>query len=247
MLVALWGVRGGSGVTTTAAALAVVMSSDRHVLAVDLAGDLPELLPAAGAADPGVAEWLRAGAGRPRLGLWPGRTVPAGTGLELAPRGLGHLDGGRAALAMVRELEGESREVIIDCGMLGVGGLEPSVRTAGHVLSRGAHRSVLVTRACRLSMRRLVTTPVRCTHVIVVREEGRAVGLAEVEDAADAPVVAVVPWDAAVARAVDAGGFAGGVPASLTRALIGARERLAGLGASAPPPALATAAVGRAR
>ncbi len=68
-----------------------------------------------------------------------------------------------------------------------------------------ASDSLLVTRACYLSLRRLVAGPVRPSGVVLVTEAGRALGRADVEDVVGVPVVAEVPIEPAVARAVDAG------------------------------------------
>jgi hypothetical protein len=219
MVTAVWGVRGGAGVTTVAAAMALSAAQrEQGALLVDLGGDALELLARGGVADPGVAEWLRA---RPDvMGCWSGRTLRVGERLTLAPRGVGLLDGGSAALRLFRELDDDPRNVIVDCGQLGQSGSSPHT-AAGQLIARRAHHSFLVTRACRLAMRRLRTTPVRCTAVIVVREPGRGLSAEEIETAADAPVVAELPWDPAVAWAVDHDGFAGGVPDSLASAFGG--------------------------
>jgi hypothetical protein len=55
--------------------------------------------------------------------------------------------------------------------------------------------------------------------VVVVREPGQVLSNADVEQVVGAPVVTEVACDPAVARAVDAGLLAGGMPRSLSRAL----------------------------
>jgi hypothetical protein len=109
--------------------------------------------------------------------------------------------------------------VIVDCGRLGVADPADPVATIGHLIARSAPRSLLVTRACALSMRWLRTTPVPITGIVVIREPGRTLGRAAIEAAADAPVLVELPYDPAVARAVDAGGLASGLPRSLTSRL----------------------------
>jgi hypothetical protein len=215
---ALWGVRGGAGVTTVAIALAVRASAgDRGALLVDLAGDIPSLVGPVGPGHPGVAEWLRHRHDWPD-GCWVGRTLRPTGRLDVAPRGLGALEDS-AAGRLWSVLRQDPREVLVDCGQLGVADLAEPVATTGHLIARRAARSVLVTRACALSMRRLRTTPLPITGVVVIREPGRTLGRAEIEAAADAPVLVELPYDPAVARAVDEGDLAGGLPTSLSTAL----------------------------
>jgi len=82
-----------------------------------------------------------------------------------------------------------------------------------------ARRSILVTRACYLAMRRAMRAPLRPTGVVIVREPGRVLSTTDIEQVVGAPVTAVVEVDPAVARAVDAGLLAGRLPRSLAKAL----------------------------
>jgi hypothetical protein len=50
---------------------------------------------------------------------------------------------------------------------------------------------------------------------VLVTEPGRVLSARDVEDAADAPVLAVIPLDPQVARLVDAGLLTGRLPRSL--------------------------------
>jgi hypothetical protein len=86
-------------------------------------------------------------------------------------------------------------------------------------VAAGATRSVLVTRACFLSLRRALAAPVQPSQVILLREPGRALNAADIEDVVGAPVIAEVPLDPAVARAVDAGLLASRLPRTLERGL----------------------------
>jgi len=83
------------------------------------------------------------------------------------------------------------------------------------------HRAVslLVTRACYLSLRRVALLRARPDGVILLTEPGRLLGPKDVEHSTGAPVLALVPWDPAVARAVDAGLLAAKVPGSLRQPL----------------------------
>ncbi len=213
MLVACWSVKGGSGTTVVAAGLAVLLARARtpggaaDAVAVDLAGDLPAVLGLPEPAGPGVAEWLLAGA---ELGpdALARLEVEAGPGLRLLPRGDGPLpaDGDRLAAALAG-----SRAVVVDCGSAG--------GEAGLAVAAAASLSLLVLRPCYLALRRAVAAPIRPSGVILVTEEGRALGRQDVEDALGVPVRAEVAWDPAVARCVDAGLLGGRVPRTLERAL----------------------------
>ena len=86
------------------------------------------------------------------------------------------------------------RHVVVDFGMM----------RPGETLRQRASADYLVSRPCYLSLRRAVRGP-RPTGAIVVRDEGRALTVRDVESVLNVPVVATVPVDSAVARAVDAG------------------------------------------
>lgn len=216
MITACWSVKGGSGTTVVAAALASLAA--RHesegVLLVDLAGDLPALL-GVSSEGPGLGDWLLAGDEVPSDAL---------SHLEIsAPGGIhvlasGRLDGhgetaacpGRAeVLAALLGLD--PRRVIVDCGTQPTG--------AALALAAEAPQSLLVLRPCYLALRKALATPVRPTGVVLVNEAERALGRRDVEDALGVPVCATVSIDPAVARAVDAGVLHLRLPRSLEKAL----------------------------
>ena len=82
-----------------------------------------------------------------------------------------------------------------------------------------ADRSVLVTRACYLALRRTVSLPVRPSGVVLVSEAGRALTRSDCERAIGAPVLATVAVDPDIARAVDAGMLRTRVPKGAIKAL----------------------------
>ena len=88
----------------------------------------------------------------------------------------------------------------------------------GPLVDRSA-RSVLVTRACYLSLRRLPAQVRRPTEVALVVEPGRALGRTDVEAVVGSPVRMRIPLDPAIARAVDAGLLARRAPRALLRAV----------------------------
>jgi hypothetical protein len=215
---ACWSVKGGSGTTVVAAALAVLLArrSDDGVLLVDLAGDAAAVLGRPEPAGPGLAGWFAAGSGVPADGL--GRIeVPVSAGFGLLPRGDGPLGPVERAEVLAGSLAAESRSVVVDAGVPRWGG--DAVDPAAAVLASSASESLLVTRACYLSLRRLVAAPVRPSGIVLVTEVGRALSRHDVEEVVGVDVVAEVLIDPSVARAVDAGLLAGRLPRSLERAL----------------------------
>jgi hypothetical protein len=214
---ACWAVKGGSGTSVVAASLALVLARDgAGALLVDLAGDAPAVLGLAEPSGPGITDWLAAGAGVPADGL-ARIEVRVGDGLDLLPRGEGELAPPARVEVLAGLLASEARSVVVDCGTQPTG---RDVHAAGvEVLLAAASDRLLVTRACYLGLRRLVASPFRPTGVVLVTESGRALGRADVEDVVGAPVVAEVPVEPSVARAIDAGMLARRLPRALDRAL----------------------------
>ena len=241
MLVACWSIKGGSGTTVVAAALAVMLArrSPEGAVLADLAGDGAAVLGLPEPGPPGLAGWLSSGDDVPADAL-ARLEVPAGQGLTLLPRGPGPLTAGRAAV-LAGVLDGGARPVVADCGVLSPpGDGEPHERSdatpidaigpraaasppesgdAALALVAAARRSILITRPCYLALRRAHEPPLHPTEVVVVHEPGRALGRADVERIVSAPVVAEVAVDPVVARAVDAGLLAGRLPRSIERSL----------------------------
>lgn len=211
MLVACWSSKGGAGTTVVTAALALVLARREPTGAViaDLAGDIPAALGVAEPESPGLAGWLAAGPSVPAdaLGRLEESVAPA---LALLPRGTGPLAPERADVLSAL-LAGDARPVVADCGA------EPD--GAALTIAAGATRSVLVTRACFLSLRRALQAPLRPSEVVLLTEPGRSLGRLDVEDCIGAPVVAEVAVDPAVARAVDSGLLASRLPRGLAREL----------------------------
>jgi hypothetical protein len=104
-------------------------------------------------------------------------------------------------------------EVVVDVGRLDRAN-GPRAR-----LVTAADRSWLVTRPCYLSLRRAATIGIRPHGVVVLVEPGRALRADDIAAVVGAPVVAEVPIDASVSRAVDAGLLAGRRPRSLLEPL----------------------------
>lgn len=205
MIIACWSVKGGVGTTVVAAGLALVRERrpGTPVLLVDLAGDLPTVLGLPEPVGPGVAEWLAAGPETPPDAL-ARLEIAAGPGLSLLHRGVGPLHPQRAGV-LVQVLAASDRPVVVDCGVIGEGGVASRVAAE-------AGRSLLVSRLCMLAMRRAAVAPLRPSGVVIVRDVGRSLSAHDVGRCAGAPIVADVAADPSVARAVDAGLLASRLP-----------------------------------
>jgi MinD-like ATPase involved in chromosome partitioning or flagellar assembly len=219
VLVTCWSVKGGSGTTVVAAALAVLLSrrlpsSDGGVLLVDAGGDLGAALGLAepGGA-PGLTDWLEAPAD-----VGPGSldrlVVPVGVGLSLLPRGSGGSSSsvvcaGGSAERLLGAMAGRPL-VVVDAGP--PSGFAVEVAAASTL-------SLLVIRPCYLALRRALAAPVRPSGVVVVEEPKRSLDALDIEDVLGVPVQAVVPWSPDIARAVDAGLLGARLPRTLATAL----------------------------
>jgi MinD-like ATPase involved in chromosome partitioning or flagellar assembly len=216
MIIACWSPKGGSGTTVVACGIAAALArfASGGALLADLAGDAAAVLGVPEPARPGLAEWLAAG---PDVGAGAlsRLEVDASAGLRLlawtAPAGGDARPAPGRAEALLEALAADVRPVVADCGTAAGG--------AGLAVAAGAEVSLLVLRPCYLAVRRALAAPIRPSGVVLVTEEGRALGRRDVEEVLGVPVRAEVPLDAAVARAVDAGLLGRRLPRSLERAL----------------------------
>jgi hypothetical protein len=211
VLISCWSVKGGSGTTVVAAALALALARTQPTALVDLAGDLPAALGLPDLEGFGLADWLAAGPEVPSEAL-DRIAVPAAPGLTLFPRGapLGLGSGDDLVTAL-----GGRGTVVADCGVI-----EPDRPT--WAVAAQAQQSLLVLRPCYLALRRAVACPLRPSGVVLVDEPGRSLVRADFEVALGVPVRAQVPWTEAVARSVDAGLLASRMPRALRLAVAGA-------------------------
>jgi hypothetical protein len=202
MLTICWAAKGGSGTTVVTATLA--LSNRAPTLLVDLAGDLPIALGLPVPDGPGIGEWSLSSAPPSRL---DSLRVALADGLDLLPRG--H----RTPVARWREL-GDHLATIPHVVVVDAGTGPPPAE-----LRDQADRVLLVTRACYLAVRRAVDAGEVVDGIVLVEEPGRALGVADLEAALGAPVVARVLLDPAVARAVDAGLLLAKLPGAFRREL----------------------------
>lgn len=204
MLIACWSVKGGSGTSVVAAALALQLARSGDTTLVDMGGDAPAILGLPEPDGPGVSEWLAAGnvdaGGLSRV------SMSAAPGLRLVPLGrepLPESGGERLAAALAGPAN-----VVIDCGSrIGTG---PGLGAAS-----AASISLLVVRPCYLALRRAISAPLRPSGLVIVDEGERSLGQTDVAEVLGVPVRAVIPWDPRVARAVDAGLLVARMPRSL--------------------------------
>ena len=215
VLVACWSVKGGSGTTVVAASLALLMARQRvdAVTFVDLAGDASAVFGVAEPRGPGVTEWADAGDDLPAAALGA-LASPVRDGLRMVHRGSAPIpatSGERIAVAVA-----SLGTAVVDCGQLSS---ERVAFEAASAIASGATQSLLVMRPCFLSLRAAIAAPIRPSGVVLVHDQRRALGKADVEDVLGVPVRAEVTWDAAIARAVDAGLLATSLPSPLCRDL----------------------------
>lgn len=212
MLVACWSVKGGSGTTTVAAALALLLArtSPAGALLVDLGGDAPSVLGVPDPDGPGVADWLAAEGDDDALDRL---AVDTDRSLRVLPRGsilawgtLGAAEGERLAGVLASH-----PAAVLDCG--------PPGATVGTAAAAFSPVSLLVMRPCFLALRRAVDAPIRPSRVVLVDEPGHLLRPHDVRDALGVPIGARVPWDPAVPRRVDGGLLPRGLPRVLERAL----------------------------
>ncbi len=207
-MLCFWSAKGGAGSSVTSAAAAVLSARDRPTLLVDLGGDLP-LVFGLDACGPGVVERLASDAPppdalrrleievTPQLSLLPmAGAMPPPASIEGAEYRLG---------VLAKSLAADPRQVIVDVGTCRCQPLLDACTTA-----------VLVTRACYLALSGAARSQVP-DGVVVIREPARALRGSDIAAAVRCPVTVTLPWDPAVARAVDSGLFAGRLPRSLHR------------------------------
>ena len=226
MLLSLWSPKGGSGTSVVAAACAVVLAADRGCRLVDLDGDQAAVLglPPGGAGGPdgseGVRDWLAAGPGAPGEAL-DLLAVAAGPGLGLVPTGNAERSAtGEAGAALGVVLRDDGGAVVADCGR--------ADDAASRALVELSDLSVVVLRPCYLALRRAAADDLvrTASGVVVVEEQGRALGTREVADVIGVPVLATIPVRASIARVVDAGVLVARLPDALARPARTLLERL---------------------
>lgn len=240
-MLAFYSAKGGSGCSVVASAAAVLSSRLGPTLLVDLGGDLPAVFGLAESgnrpvavgsrptdlhsADLGLADWLAAESPLPDSLRRIERSIS--DTLSLLSLGVGVFDPRPdQSQLLARLLRTDGRRIVLDVGHgmgqgkgMGEGtGMGQGTRTglAGgrEAMLDASDRTVLVTRACYLAVR-AAHRSLPPDQVVLITEPGRALSANDVAAAIGRPVAAVLRWDPAVARAVDAGVLRDRLPRSL--------------------------------
>jgi hypothetical protein len=201
IVIVCWSVKGGVGTTVVSCGLALQLATTAVVLLVDLGADVSGAL------------GLPAESTGPAIGQHLGVEVPVSASLTLARASLAST--AADVDAAIDAWTAVAPTVVVDAGRL-----DPTDRGAARLLAR-ASNSLLVLRPCFLALRRAAAIAVRPSGVVLVDEKGRSITADDVRAVLGVPLVAIVPHDPAIARAVDAGVLAARVPRSLQRALAG--------------------------
>ncbi|MEO5974301.1 MAG: hypothetical protein ABIQ38_03730 [Ilumatobacteraceae bacterium] len=202
-MIVCWSVKGGSGTTVVAATLALVLSarSPEGACVVDLAGDLPATLGMAEPVGLGVSDWLMSPDEVDSDSL-DNLLIPASSTLTLLPRGNSPIGESVRFDLLAQTLSDMERPVVVDAGS--------GVARSSFIAH--AQRSYLVIRPCYLALRNASSLEQKPTGIILITEDGRALGRRDVEAVIGAPVVAEIPYEASISRAVDAGLLSGRLP-----------------------------------
>ena len=209
-MIVCWSVKGGSGTTVVSAALAIMLGarSNDGARVVDLAGDLPATLGIAEPVGLGVSDWLMSHDDIDADSL-DNLLIAATSNVSVVPCGTAHIDASARFELLARTLSGLQQPVIVDAGS----GIARSPFVAY------AQTSYLVIRPCYLALRRAATLERQPTGIILITEDGRALGRHDVEAVIGVPVVAEIPYESSISRAVDAGLLAGRLPTTLGQRL----------------------------
>lgn len=212
-VITCWAVKGGSGTTVVTAGLALALA--RPSIVVDLAGDQAAALGLAEPAGQGLAEWFTS-------------TAPADAVVDLAvevddttslvPTGAAPIphDADRWD-ELAAWMADDERLYVVDAGTTTAP--PPALTAESGDADVTGRTDLLVTRPCYLSLRRAHAARRRPDGVVVVADTSHSLGRADVARSLASPVVAEVPLDPAIARAVDAGLVAFGLPGNLAKPL----------------------------
>ncbi|MET0147288.1 MAG: hypothetical protein ABW328_21270, partial [Ilumatobacteraceae bacterium] len=167
--------KGGSGTTVVSATLALCCPTDS--LLVDLDGELPAVLGMLEPSGQGLSDWLASDAPAPALG---DLAVDVDRTTRLIPRGPRPVDRESPRWPELFSWLATRHMPVIDAG----------TRPPAAAFEIDDVRSLLVTRACYLAMRRAVAAPCRPDGVVLVSEPGRSLRASDVARTIGAPVVA---------------------------------------------------------
>jgi MinD superfamily P-loop ATPase len=200
-----WSVKGGSGTSTVAAALTMLSPTEINgPLLVDLCGDSATLLGINAAANVGLSDWFASQADPQILDTL---CVQTKSGINVLPTlsPVENYERRSEEFASWLTEQSAKRHVVIDAGQ--------------NLCSVSNAQLLLVVRPCYLAIRRAVSSGEHPTGIVLVREVERSLTNADIEAAVGAPIIAEIPIDPMIARAIDAGLSNARLPRSLTRPL----------------------------
>lgn len=197
-MISCWSVKGGSGTSVVSALLAIAAAGVDSTVLVDLDGDQPAIF---GLPTPttGFHDWWESELGADALQR---------LAVDISPT-LRFVGAGRSEETVSqRDFETiPGTTVIVDAGTI------RGETTAARVVEV-SDTSLLVLRPCYLAARRAAASALRIDGLVVVEEHGRALSAQDLAEVVGAPVVATVPWELSIARAIDAGRLGNRVPRS---------------------------------
>lgn len=218
MIHTFWSVKGGSGVTVTAAAYAAGWARrDGPTLLVDLCGDQPAALGRPEPIGAGWTDWLATPGGTAdALGRLAVRVDDRLSILPVGGRVSWPSDRVQLLVAALQALP----RVVVDAGIVqdaapGVGAPPTGVVEAGMedagvsglpgAAVRRAGRSTLVVRPCYLALRRAMHASRHADDLIVLAEPERALRARDVAEVLGLDLLTTIDVTAGIARSVDAG------------------------------------------
>lgn len=204
MITLCWGAKGGSGVTTVAAALA--LSRRRPTVLLDLDGDVALAIGLGDDGGPMLDDWFESDAPPDRI-IRLARRVRDDVELVPTRRRIGREHPRWAEFA--RAVAAIGHDVVIDAGS----SAPPAT------LEAAADVSLLVMRPCYLALARAQRLATRPHGIVLVDEPGRALRPDDLTAAMGVPVVAALSYDPKIARAVDSGLALSRLPATCLRQL----------------------------
>jgi hypothetical protein len=200
--------KGGSGTTTVACAISLMLARTNPVILVDLGGgDVSAVLGLRESAN-GIEDWFASAAPGEAL---ESLSVDHGKYLRVLTSDRPLIGASEQRWTMFGKwISTRPEVVVIDAGL---------DAWPDRVLDPSEHRHVFVTRPCYLSLRRSFHHQLSPRGLVVIREQGRSLTSADVEAVFTATIDAEIPFDPLIAQCVDAGLVLGRLPRSLSRPL----------------------------
>lgn len=217
-LTVCWSAKGGSGTTVVAAGLA--LDSTRPSVLLDVDGDLPMVLGVPEPAGQGLSDWFDSGA--PPESILD-LAVDLDDTTRLIPRGPARIPRRASRWGELgRWLAASDLTFVADVGLGDppvdlLPASEPVAKREVETLTQA--RGLLITRPCYVALMRARLLDTRPDGVVLIDEPGRGISVRDIEVSIGAPVVAKVPFDPAIARAVDRGLLAMALPGSIKNIL----------------------------